>query len=176
MQALRGVDQVTPGLTLADTRAFGRLLRETRERRDIPLSDIARKTKISMTTLGLLESGALEDLPAEVFVRGFIRSYAMAVDLPAEEPLGLFDQALALRRRAKEELAATPVSRPLEEGPVGEQDGLAPKREIGLAVFVIIMLLIATITLSLFLRQPPQTGEQLSQVITPATTKIDPVA
>jgi preprotein translocase subunit SecG len=33
---------------------------------------------------------------------------------------------------------------------------------MGLAVFVIILLLIATITLSLLLRHPPQSGEGLS--------------
>ena len=38
----------------------------------------------------------------------------------------------------------------------------APRRGIGLAVFVIIVLLIATITLSLFLRQQPPSGEGLS--------------
>jgi hypothetical protein len=39
---------------------------------------------------------------------------------------------------------------------------------MGLAVFVIILLLIATITLSLLLRRPPPVGEGLSQLEAPA--------
>jgi cytoskeletal protein RodZ len=146
-----------------ETANFGSVLREARERRSISLADVARKTKVPSSSLELLEAGQLDDLPAEVFVRGFIRSYARTVGLPESEPLGLFEQELDARRRA--ELTALTTPQPVEQDAMGAPvpaDDEAPRRGLGVAVFVIIVLVLATITLSLFLRQPPQSGEGLS--------------
>src|SRR3954451_2644704 len=146
-----------------ETENFGNVLRVAREKRSISLADVAQKTKLSQSALQQLEAGQLDDLPAEVFVRGFIRSYARSVGLREAEPLGLFEQALDARRRAEQELLMTP--QPLEQDAMGAPvavDDEAPRRGLGVAVFVIIVLVLATITLSLFLRQPPQSGEGLS--------------
>jgi cytoskeletal protein RodZ len=146
-----------------ETANFGSVLREARERRSISLADVARKTKVSRSSLELLEAGQLDDLPAEVFVRGFIRSYARTVGLPESEPLGLFEQELDARRRAEQTALMTP--QPVEQDAMGAPvptDDETPRRGLGVAVFVIIVLVLATITLSLFLRQPPQSGEGLS--------------
>lgn len=151
-----------------ETAHFGSLLREARERRRLSLADVARQTKVPQSSLARIEEGRIEALPAEVFVRGFIRCYAKSVGIPESEPIGLYEQALAARRRAEQALAATPTSLPAEEGAPTDEDGVAPRRGIGIAVFVIIVLLIATITLSLFLRQPPQSGERLSLDAGPA--------
>jgi cytoskeletal protein RodZ len=144
-----------------ETANFGSVLREARQRRSISLADVARKTKLSRASLELLEEGKLEDLPPDVFVRGFIRSYARSVGLRESEPLGLFEQALDARRRAEQILLMTP-SIPANDTADGVSDEERPRRGMGLAVFVIIVLLLATITLSLFLRQPPRSGEGLS--------------
>jgi cytoskeletal protein RodZ len=150
------------GIAAMETAHFGSLLREARERRCISLADVARKTKLSKGSLQLLEAGQLDDLPPDVFVRGFIRSYARSVGMREAEPLGLFEQALDARRRAEQALLSTPSAQPANDAVGGGVEDEAPRRGIGLAVFVIIVLLIATITLSLFLRQPPQAGEGLS--------------
>ena len=145
-----------------ETAHFGTVLRQARERRRISLAEVAQKTKLSQSSLARLESGSLDDLPPEVFVRGFIRSYARSVGLRETEPLGLYEQALDARRRAELALLSTPTPQPVDAvGAPVEDEG--PKRGgIGLAVFVIIVLVLATITLSLFLRQPPQSGEGVS--------------
>jgi len=146
-----------------ETANFGTVLRTARERRSISLADVARKTKLSQSSLELLESGQLDELPAEVFVRGFIRSYARSVGLREAEPLGLYEQALDARRQAEQALLMTP--QPIEQDALGvpvPPDEETPRRGIGVAVFVIIVLVLATITLSLFLRQPSQSGEGLS--------------
>jgi cytoskeletal protein RodZ len=153
-----------------ETVNFGTFLREERERRNISLAEISHSTKLSVTALKQMEEGNLEDLPPDVFVRGFIRSYAKSLGISSHAPLGMLDQILAERRRAAMPLVA--VVTPTERKPVVEamlpldsqveDDGQAPRRGIGLAVFVIIVLLIATITLSLFLRQQPPSGEGLS--------------
>jgi cytoskeletal protein RodZ len=144
-----------------ETSNFGSVLREARERRAISLADVARKTKLSKASLELLEEGRLEDLPPDVFVRGFIRSYARSVGLRESEPLGLFEQALDARRRAEQLLLMTPTT-PANDTVEAPGDDETPRRGIGLAVFVIIVLLLATITLSLFLRKPAPSGEGLS--------------
>jgi cytoskeletal protein RodZ len=139
---------------------FGTVLKQARESRRISLAEVAERTKVPEWSLQLIEAGNIDDLPADVFVRGFIRSYARSVGIGDAEPLGLFEEALAVKRRQAETLAKTPAQpEPVEEG---------PRRGIGIAVFVIIVLLVATITLSLFLRQPPQSGEGLSLAAPPA--------
>jgi transcriptional regulator with XRE-family HTH domain len=146
---------------------FGAFLRQARERRQLSLADVANKTKVSPVALRQLETGTLDDLPAEVFVRGFIRAYAKAIGIPDAEPMGMFEQAVADRRHAGRIALASPglgVVGDHPEAALGDEEGASPRRGIGLAVFVIIVLLIATITLSLFMRQPPQAGERLSQL------------
>jgi transcriptional regulator with XRE-family HTH domain len=161
-----------------ETENFGTVLRAARERRQISLSEIARRTKVSTNSLQLLEAGKLDDLPPEVFVRGFIRSYAQAVGIPQNDPLTLYDEALNQKRRADDPgipvlaLQPRPVPAVPQAEAIGDDEGQMPRRGIGLAVFVIIVLLIATITLSLFLRQQPQSGEGLSLDV-PARTTAD---
>lgn len=153
-----------------ETVNFGTFLKEERERRQVSLATLAQTTKLSVSALKLMEAGNLDDLPPDVFVRGFIRSYAKTIGISSSEPLGLLDQILSERRRAAEPpvvMASRPHRKPglaktLPMEPPVEDEGQAPRHGIGLAVFVIIVLLIATITLSLFLRQQPQSGEGLS--------------
>jgi cytoskeletal protein RodZ len=153
-----------------ETVNFGTFLKEERERRQVSLATLAQTTKLSVSALKLMEAGNLDDLPPDVFVRGFIRSYAKTLGISSSEPLGLLDQILSERRRAAEPpmvVASRPNRRPgldkaMPAEPPVEDEAQAPRHGIGLAVFVIIVLLIATITLSLFLRQQPQSGEGLS--------------
>jgi len=153
-----------------ETVNFGTFLREERERRQVSLADVSQSTKLSVSALKLMEAGNLDDLPPDVFVRGFIRSYAKTLGISSSEPLGLLDQILSDRRRSSLPPVLVTAGRqrkPTREVVVpldtqSEDDGQAPRRGIGLAVFVIIVLLIATITLSLFLRQQPPSGEGLS--------------
>ena len=157
-----------------ETEHFGTVLRRARESREIVLADVALKTKVSRSTLEMLERGQLGDLPSGVYVRGFIRSFARAVGTDETESLLLYERALEARSKAEKARAFTPVTE-LPPPPLGmsaEEEALAPRRGLGLAVFVIILLLIATITLSLLLRRPPPTGEGLSLApASPASTE-----
>jgi cytoskeletal protein RodZ len=168
-----------------ETANFGTLLKEEREKRNISLAEIARTTKLSVSSLQLMEAGNLDDLPADVFVRGFVRSYARTLGISSSGPLELLDRTLSERHRAAEPLVVATYRanpRPAVAGlarsqghepvaitePLVEDESQSPSRGIGLAVFVIIVLLIATITLSLFLRQQPQSGEALSLADAPS--------
>jgi hypothetical protein len=78
-----------------------RLLRAARERRSMTIEDIARVTRIPDHSLRRLEAGEFEDLPGDVFVRGFLRSYARCVGL---------DPGDVLRRYAGCGMAPAPVA------------------------------------------------------------------
>lgn len=78
--------------TVVDARmSLALWLRAGRAHRGMSLEQVAKVTKIQQRILERLESGKLDGLPAEVFVRGFVRSVAKCVGL---------DEAEALRRYA----------------------------------------------------------------------------
>jgi hypothetical protein len=60
-------------------------LRAGRAHRGMSLDDVAKVTKIQPRILERLEAGRLDGLPAEVFVRGFVRSFARCVGLDEAE-------------------------------------------------------------------------------------------
>jgi cytoskeletal protein RodZ len=71
---------------------FGSYLKHERELRGIALDEIARSTKISTRFLTALEENRFEDLPGEVFVKGFIRAYGQAIGLNADELLAAYHE------------------------------------------------------------------------------------
>ena len=68
-------------------------LRAGRANKGLSLEDVAKITKIQQRILERLEAGKLEGLPAEVFVRGFVRSYARCVGLDEAEALQRYTTA-----------------------------------------------------------------------------------
>lgn len=89
--------------TVVDARmSLALWLRAGRAQRGMSLEDVARVTKIQLRILERLESGKPDGLPADVFVRGFVRSIAKCVGL---------DEAEALRRYAACGAADAPVAR-----------------------------------------------------------------
>src|SRR5688572_21888387 len=60
------------------------------------LADMAAATRISERYLRALESGARDDLPAPVFVKGFIRAYCAFLGAPADDALALYDRERGL--------------------------------------------------------------------------------
>ncbi len=90
-------EAVSPGLKaqLGDTdsqdedevepREFdGSGLRGARERKSISLEQVASMTKINSTYLRWIEDNSYDELPALVYVRGFVTSYARAIGLDPE--------------------------------------------------------------------------------------------
>ena len=71
---------------------FGARLRMQREARELSIAAVVKVTKIPERSLLLLEAGAFRDLPAEVFVRGFLKSYSRCVGLDVEEILREYEE------------------------------------------------------------------------------------
>src|SRR5262249_42625280 len=80
--------ETAPSETDVDARTSLALwLRAGRAHRGMSLDDVAKVTKIQPRILERLETGKLDGLPAEVFVRGFVRSFARCVGLDEREAL-----------------------------------------------------------------------------------------
>jgi hypothetical protein len=69
---------------------LSRVLVAGREARGLAREHLARVTRIPLRTLENLEDGRWDELPADVFVRGFLRSYAKSVGLPVDEVLARY--------------------------------------------------------------------------------------
>lgn len=82
-------------------RGPGTLLAAARIRHGMPLSEIAARTRIARHLLEALEAGNWNDLPAPVYVRGFIRLYAREVGLDPRVPLGMLDSQTEARVEAE---------------------------------------------------------------------------
>ena len=65
--------------------SLGEYLKRERELRQISLEEVAEGTKIAIYRLRAMEAGRWEKLPAEVFVKGFIKSYAEFIGLVPED-------------------------------------------------------------------------------------------
>ena len=70
----------------------GECLKRKREELDISLRDISEKLKIKSDYLENLERGTYEKLPPDVFVRGFIKSYAQFVGLDSEKMVSIYNR------------------------------------------------------------------------------------
>ena len=75
----------------------GSFLREQRQKLDISLATIAEQTKISRTILGHIEDEAYTQLPAPVYLRGFILEFSKIVR--AADPHQIANQYLEQMRR-----------------------------------------------------------------------------
>lgn len=134
----------------------GALLRREREAHGIPIEDVALKTKIKVEFLHFLEAGQLDRLPAQVFVRGFVRSVALAIGA---------DPVEASRRLIAEYAARTHAAQPpARNARQTSTEGVDGRRRFGVVLVVLVILIAATLTLSLLLRRAgPSTGG-LSQI------------
>jgi len=70
--------------------SFGRYLKAARFEKGIKLEEVSEETKIGMDYLLLIEKEDHDRLPADVFVKGFLRAYAQAVGADSDKSVGLY--------------------------------------------------------------------------------------
>jgi cytoskeletal protein RodZ len=118
--------------------SIGRYLKKRRESRAMSVEEISRATRIPVLSIERLENDHFDDLPGEVFVRGFLKSYARAVALPMDEVLARYS---ASRRVAH--VTPLPVLSPIQK---------ASKKRFGVAIAFVILLVLFTLALSIVLK------------------------
>lgn len=62
----------------------GEVLKQLREARGIDHSEIYQRTRISRTTLEQIEQNQYEDLPADIFLKSFLKSYAEILEIDSK--------------------------------------------------------------------------------------------
>lgn len=138
--------------------SLGHYLRNERELRQLSLEEIAQTTRIPLRMLQHIESDQLDQLPGEVFTRGFLKSYARSVGLGVDDVLARYGE-----RQSGPESAPAPITAitPPEKG-----------RRFGIAIALVILLILFTLALSIVLRpRQRDTPIELSRA-----AQIDPIA
>lgn len=145
--------------------SLGTYLRHERELRQISLEEISQTTRIPLRTLQHLEDDDLDRLPGEVFVRGFLKSYARSVGLDLEEVL----ERHARRHDEKPAENEAPVA------PIASVQHAEGGRRFGIAIALVILLILFTLALSIVMRpRHRDTPIELSSV-SPAAASVDVV-
>ncbi len=88
-------------MDLGPNERLGRYLSMKRESMKMSIDEIARTTKIPKMSLQALEQGKFDSLPGDVFVRGFLRSFARCLKIDGND---------VIRRYAECGLCPAPVS------------------------------------------------------------------
>jgi cytoskeleton protein RodZ len=70
---------------------LGQMLREARERKQVSFEEVEEATRIRQKFLQALEQGDYGALPGETYVRGFLRTYAVYLELDPEEVMALYE-------------------------------------------------------------------------------------
>lgn len=105
--------------------SFGPELRRAREARGLTLEGIAQVTKVNVALFRGLENNDLSRWPSGLFRRAFIRSYAQAVGLDAEETCRRFVRLFPEEGDAVPEMHAVPPPPAPAETPVTPATPLA---------------------------------------------------
>jgi cytoskeletal protein RodZ len=119
----------------------GQLLRRHRLEKRMSAEEISRATRVPMSSVERIESDRFDELPGEVFVRGFLKSYARAVGVAPEDVLALYT---ASRRVAW----VTPL--PLSSGNPAMRP--ARSKRYGVALAFVLLLILFTLALSIVLK------------------------
>ncbi|WP_456432425.1 helix-turn-helix domain-containing protein [Thermosulfuriphilus sp.] len=146
---------------------FGEYLRRERELRGISLETIAEETKISVSILAAIEAEDWKKLPAQVFVRGFIRNYAQVIGLDPNEVILRYETMANPPKEEEEEDYIVQVSGSGEE----EQISLGAKSKKWLWVLALVVILAVAVAFGLKLWQskkmeaivPEATSSQIPQ-------------
>ena len=77
--------------TVLERNSIGEQLRSGRREHRLSIEELSRSTRIPVATLHLLEEERFDELPGDLFVRGFLKSYAEAVGLDSRPIVQTFE-------------------------------------------------------------------------------------
>ncbi len=122
----------------------GELLRKRREELGRDLREIAEILKIRYDYLKAIEDEAFEKLPAEVYIRGYIREYARVLNLDPETLLKAYIQQRTPAQSGKKEVS---------EKEIAQRKGL----KVGYLLIPLLVVLLITVAFIIF----PSTHKKL---------------
>lgn len=103
--------------------------------------EISRATRVPMSSVERIEADRFDELPGEVFVRGFLKSYARAVGLSADDVLARYTASRRVAWVTPLPLSsANPTVKP------------ARSKRYGVALAFVLLLILFTLALSIVLK------------------------
>lgn len=147
----------------------GTFLKRNREGRLMSLAEVSRITRIPLHSLESIERDRFDDLPGEVFVRGFLKSYAKAVGVGPQDAVARYASGRRIHM-----VTPLPVASPVQATSEGQG------RRFGVAIAFVLLLILFTLALSIVLKprgrdMPPElsygtTGDGAG-VVVPGTSE-----
>ncbi|MBW2609132.1 MAG: DUF4115 domain-containing protein [Deltaproteobacteria bacterium] len=116
---------------------LGALLKDERKKKGLSLDEVAKITRLRRHYLDALDNEDWDNLPAPVFIKGFIKSYAQTLGLDERNALDLYEKLTPIEEEAP---------KPLVE----------PKKSRSRGVFLVISLLVIVMAVTVYL----WTGQQ----------------
>lgn len=123
--------------------SVGQFLRDKRQERGMSIAEIARATRVPTSSVERIEADQFDELPAEVFVRGFLKSYARAIGVSEDEVLARYTASRTVAW-------VTPLPLPSATKP-------GRGRRVGVAIAFVLLLILFTLALSIVLK--PRGGD-----------------
>jgi cytoskeletal protein RodZ len=118
--------------------SVGQYLRKHRENKRMSIEEVSRATRVPSSSVERIEADRFDELPGEVFVRGFLKSYARSLGLTPEEVLARYTAS----RRV---VWVTPL-------PIASPTRPARGRRFGVAIAFVLLLILFTLALSIVLK------------------------
>jgi len=118
--------------------SVGQHLKGLREAKRMSLAEVSRTTRVPVQSIERIEADRFDELPGEVFVRGFLRAYARALEVPTDDVLARYTSS---RRVAW--VTPLPITSPVRP---------ARSRRFGVAIAFVLLLILFTLALSIVLR------------------------
>src|SRR5215475_37860 len=118
--------------------SVGQHLRSLREAKRMSLAEVSRATRVPVASVERIEADRFDELPGEVFVRGFLRAYARALEVSGDDVLARYTSS---RRVAW--VTPLPITSPVRP---------ARSRRFGVAIAFVLLLILFTLALSIVLR------------------------
>jgi cytoskeletal protein RodZ len=84
-----------------DSLTLGERMKKIRDERRLSLGEISKGTKIQVKYLEFIEEGSYSNLPADVYVKGFLRSYAIFMGLTESTLIKQFEREKGIHKNIK---------------------------------------------------------------------------
>ncbi|EKE11917.1 MAG: hypothetical protein ACD_14C00074G0002 [uncultured bacterium] len=96
-----------------DSMTIGEQMKKLREERRLSLSEISKNTRVQVKYLEYLESGDYLKLPAQVYVKGFLRNYAIFMGISGQSLLKQYEREQKIQQNIKKENIEKKEMRPI---------------------------------------------------------------
>ncbi len=159
-----------PSDRLSTEETVGEILLAARERKGKSLEEASEETRIAVKNLEYLETDNFEAVPAKVYVRGFLRTYASYLELDVEYLLDKYEVQSGQTHKSKGDLWE--IEAEVVEERLGSRNVL---KRLVLPAIVVVLLVVVIV---LIFRMggdggdspAPATREELSELVSPEQT------